>query len=123
MNRHFLRMLNKQKLWLHQVLRGYGGTGTPVHYWWECEMYNHFEKPVGGFPIKFSIYLPYDQQSQSQAFTQEKWKPVLTQKPIKEYVYQLCSYLPKTESNPDVFQQRIDKQTGIHTYNRILLRN
>lgn len=47
---------------------------------------------------------------------------MFTQKPVQEYLYQLCSLLSKTGGDPDVLPP-VNKPSVVHTYNRVLLSN
>lgn len=47
---------------------------------------------------------------------------MLTQKPVQEYLYQLCSLLSKTGDDPDLLPP-VTKPNLVHTCNRILLSN
>lgn len=39
---------------------GCGETGTLMHCWWECNLYNHFAKTIWPCLIKLKIYLLHD---------------------------------------------------------------
>ena len=52
--------------------RGRGEKGSLLHCWWECKLIQPLWKTVWRFLIKLGINLPYDQQSDYQAYTLSK---------------------------------------------------
>jgi hypothetical protein len=41
-NRNYTKISFHNKCW-----QGCGETGAPIHYWWECKLYNHYGKQYG----------------------------------------------------------------------------
>ena len=67
-----IRVVITRKSTNSKCWRGCGEKGTLLHCWWECKLIQPLWKTVWRFLIKPGINLPYDQQSDYQAYTLSK---------------------------------------------------
>jgi hypothetical protein len=72
------------------------------------------------YKMALKCVLCVTQRLHSWAFILEKWKIMLTQNPVHEYSQQLKT---RTQSSWPLGRECLSKQTGAHSYQRVLLSN